>query len=59
MAYPRRNNADRSDIRMAVRLTVTERDALRKAAHREGMTLSEYVRARILTPEVAPRKQSA
>lgn len=44
MAYPRRNKADRSDIRIAVRVTAAEVAAIREAAHREHLTVSEYVR---------------
>lgn len=48
MAQPRRVSSNRSDVIVTLRVTPQERDALRRAAQREGMSTSEYLRGTAL-----------
>lgn len=59
MAAPRRNDDARSSVLVAVRLTPDERDAIRNAAEREDVTVSEYLRGKALPPARSRPKRSA
>ena len=48
MAQPRRVSSDRSDVIVTLRVTPQERDALRRAAQRAGVSTSDYLRGTAL-----------